>query len=165
MKNKQVRTNPPQESDLAKLPHKLQVRFACYCARQVLDLVEEQHRPIAIKAIEVAEAWVLGEATEAECEAAAYAAYVAYAAANAANAAAYAAYAAASAAYAAHATANAAANAAYAAYAAASAAANAAYATDAPPSKDRQSLVEAQWEYYNDLMSIDESFERMALSS
>lgn len=67
----------------------LSVRLACWSARQVLHLARD--RGAAERAIEAAEAWTRGEATDAECRSAADAAY-AYAAAagDAAAAAAYA---------------------------------------------------------------------------
>ncbi len=104
---------------------RINVRLAIYCARSVEHLVHGRNKRKAREAIEAAEKWLRGEATEQECSAAAAAAYAADAAASAA--AAYAAYAAdaAAAATAAAATA-AAADAAAAAYAAA---ATAAYAS------------------------------------
>ena len=103
---------------LAYVDRKAAVKAACACARTALQyLPPGEDRPL--RAIETAEAWTRGEATEDQCreaasaaratraaraadaawaaaDAAAYAARAAYAAANAATAAAYAATAAAS---------------------------------------------------------------------
>ena len=95
----------------------LHVRLACWCARQVLDLVRESDRAVCLAAIEAAEGWCRGEVSEREVRDAA-------AAANAAAAAAYAA---------AYAATNAAANAAYAA-------ANAAYAANAAEADQRVAM-------------------------
>jgi hypothetical protein len=128
--------------------------FACFCARQNWSLlVDERSR----RAVEIAEAFVRGDATTDDCRKAAYAAayaahaaayaaahaaYAAYAAAYAAaHAAAHAAYAAYAAAYAAHAAAYAAAHAAYAAEDAVSAAEDAAYAVSAAKNDQREYLV------------------------
>jgi hypothetical protein len=95
------------------------VSIACECARFALPFVKKgENRPL--KAIETAEKWIRGEATEAECRTAAYAdaSAAAYAAAYAATAAT-----AADASAAAYAAAYAAYSAAYAAYAADAAAA------------------------------------------
>ena len=63
------------------------VSIACGCARLALPFVKKgENRPL--KAIETAEKWIRGEATEVECRTAADAAYAAYAAAYAADAAA-----------------------------------------------------------------------------
>ena len=43
------------------------VRVACWAARSVLDLVPAEGRDVCEKAIATAEAWLRGEATEAEC--------------------------------------------------------------------------------------------------
>jgi hypothetical protein len=118
------------------LDRKLLVLAACACARTALVHVPPgEDRPL--RAIETAERWARGEATEEEVGVAVDDAYAAYAAAAAAYAAAHAADAAYAAAYAtAYATdaVHAAAHAAYAAYAAAhaayaAAAAHAAHAT------------------------------------
>lgn len=112
------------------LDRKLLVLAACACARTALVHVPPgEDRPL--RAIETAERWARGEATEEEVGVAVDDAYAAYAAAAAAYAAAHAADAAYAAAYAtAYATdaVHAAAHAAYAAYAAAHAAYAAAYA-------------------------------------
>ena len=143
--------------DLDALSHAYQVRFACFCARQVLHLVREKDREVCENAVITAEKWLIGEATSEECSLAA----------NAANAA--------HAAYAAHATAN---TAAHAAYAAAAAAAHAAYAANAANAaaaaaatvvahaanaaaalKDKQKLIDEQWDFYNDLLNVDKHLE------
>ena len=130
----------PTNEDLLKLSHKFQVSFALFCANQVKHFWKDI--PEAVKAIEITERWLVGEATKEECASAAYAADAANAAyaAAAASAAAYAAYSAASAANA-------------AAYAAAYASANA----------DKQSFIKAQWDYYNELLHFDSNFEKIAL--
>ena len=115
------------------LDHIMLVRFACFCARQHWNQLAE----LSAKAIETAEAFCRGEATQEECKSAAYADHAAaYAAAYADHAAAYAAHAAA---YAAHAAAYAA-DAAHAAAYAADAAADA-YAADHSAVRQQQ----AQW--------------------
>ena len=153
----------PSQQDLSKLPHTLQVYFALFCAKQVAHLVKPKHKVVVDKAIETVELWLDGKATVEECRAAAITAYIAtatayatatatataYAAAYAAYAAAYAAYAAAYAAYAA------------AAYYAANAAANAA---NAAAYTDKQAIVEAQWEYYKELLAFDTIVEDVLLA-
>lgn len=74
----------------------LSVQLAVWCGRQVLPLVREADRAACERALDTAEAWTRGEATEQECRTAA--AYAATAAAYAASYATAAAYAAASAA-------------------------------------------------------------------
>ena len=77
---------------LGTIDKRTSVTLACLFARQALHLVQEGgQRPR--KAIETAEAWLRGEATVAECRAAADAAYADAAYAAAAAYAAYAAYA------------------------------------------------------------------------
>jgi hypothetical protein len=103
--------------------------------------------PECVKAIEAVEGWLEGRVSSEECRVAA------------AAAAAYAAYA-----TTAYATANAAAAAASAADAA-NAAAAAAYAADAAAyyyaaGIDRDKLIQEQWDYYNELLNIDEVIER-----
>jgi hypothetical protein len=125
---------------LDKLDHKMQVMFAVFCAKQVLLLVKEEHKEVAIKAIEAAEGFVEGKVSKEECHDAAYAAYAAaYAVAYAAYAAAYAV------AYAADA-------AAYAAYAAA-------YAAYAVADHDRKAIEQEQIRYYNELLNFDKIVE------
>jgi len=163
--------------DLIKLSHPYQVRFACFCARQVLHLVKEKDHAVCNTAIITAEKWLVGEVTIEECRlasatAAAYAhdvTYAAYAVAYAANAAnAYATYAVAYAVT--YAAANAATTASAAAYATASAAS--AYAASASatnvvatatyaafPTKERQKLIDEQWDLYEDLLNIDKCLE------
>jgi len=147
---------------LDKLDHKMQVRFAIFCAKQVIDLVDAKHKEVCLKAIEAAEGFVEGRVSKEECYAAAaaanaasYAAYAAaagYAAADAADAAYAAGYAAG---YAADAAGYAAANAAgyAAANAAGYAAANAALA--------RKDIEQEQIRYYNELLNFDKIVEEM----
>ena len=116
------------KQDLEKLNHHKQVLFACFCAEQVIHLVEEKHKQVCLKAIKVAYLFLEGKATKEDCQGAAYAATAANAAAAAAIAAYAAAYAANAATYAADAAAYAATYAAYAANAAAYAANAATYA-------------------------------------
>jgi hypothetical protein len=52
---------------LEKLDHKMQVMFAVFCAKQVLHLVKEEHKEVAIKAIEAAEGFVEGKVSKEEC--------------------------------------------------------------------------------------------------
>jgi hypothetical protein len=59
---------------LKPLPHRLQVRFALDCALDVKHLMT----PEAIQALDVAEKWLKGEATQYEVEAATTAARAAY---------------------------------------------------------------------------------------
>jgi hypothetical protein len=130
---------------LDKLDHKMQVMFAVFCAKQVIDLVDAKNKEVCLKAIEAAEGFVEGKVSKEECSAAAAAAYaIARAYADAAYAAAYAAYAAA--AYAA------AAAAAYAADAAAYAAADA---------KNKEVVVLEQIRYYKELLNFDNIVEQM----
>jgi hypothetical protein len=142
----------PTKQNLSKLSHTKQIYFAIFCAKQVLHLVEPKHKEAATRAIETAIAYTEGKATKEDCNAA----YAAYAAADAAAdaAAAAAAYAAADAAAAAAAYAAYAADAAYAAYAAAAAAAS-----------DKQTIIEAQWIYYDMLLNTDKYFEEIVLES
>jgi hypothetical protein len=144
----------PTQKDLELLPHKFQVDFAIFCARQVEHLWDKY--PACVRAIELAELFLEGKATSEECRVAAYATAYAAAAADAAYAAAHAAYAAAHAAYAAAAAAYAAAHAA----AAAAAAYAAAYAATHASSKE---LIPAQWEYYNNLLHFDSIAEEILL--
>ena len=130
------------KKDLAKLSHRYQVMFAVFCAEQVIHLVDPKCKEICLKAIGAAKGWIRGEATAEECRAAAYDA--AYDAATAA-------------AYDARAAANAAANAAaYDARAAAYAARAAAYAK-----KDKKKIVKQQWDYYSELLNLDENLEKI----
>ena len=134
-------------AELEKLSHKKQVLFACFCAEQVMHLVKEEHKAVCLRAVQVAHLFVEGKASVQECRAAADAAYAAAAAAVAAAAAAYAA---------AYAAAAAAANA--AAYAANAAA----YANSNP--KDKQSIIDAQWHFYDQLLNGDKYFEEIVLA-
>ena len=115
------------------LDHRGKVKFALFCAKQVLGLTKDKR---VYDAVAVVERWLEGRAKADECRAAAYAAYAAAAAADAAANAAYAAAYAANAAYAADAAAYAADAAAYAAAAADYAADYAAY--DKENTKDKQ---------------------------
>ena len=142
----------PQTTDLQKLPHNFQVRFALFCAKQVVDLVEPKYKQVCDNAILTVERWLDNKATAEECYAAAHA--VAFAV-NAAYAAAYAA--AYTAAYAAHA-----ANAAHAAYTA-NAAANAANAA-ANASHNKEQTIKEQWDCYNELLNFDKNFEEIVLT-
>ena len=151
------------KEELELLSHKDCVRFALFCAEQVKDGWKDISK--CFVAIETAERWLEGKASAEECRVAAYAAHdAAYSAANATNAA-YAAYTAAIAAYYA-----AAANAAYAAYAyAASATAYAAYANAAyaaayaASANGKPHLIEAQWNYYEELLHFDDIAEKLLL--
>ena len=120
------------QKELLLLSHNFQVRFALFCAYQVED--KWKPFPEAIEAVRMAELWLEWKASSKECEVAAHAANVAYAAANAAANAAYAAT-----------------NASYAAYAASYAASG----------KDKAKLTKEQWDYYNQLLSFHEEFERV----
>jgi hypothetical protein len=141
--------------DLHKLPHKYQVMFAVFCAEQVVGLIREQDREVCVKAIEVTKKWLRGEVSKEECRAAANAAYTTYAAVRAARAAAGAACAAAT--YAAHAT--------YTTYTAGSAACTAIYAANAiyafHAGENRNNLVKEQWNYYYELLNLDETLEKI----
>ena len=146
---------------LNKLDHKMQVRFAVFCAKQVIDLVDAKYKEVCLKAIEAAEGFVEGKVSKEECSTAADAAadaayaYVADAAADAyaADAAAYAAYA-----YAAAYAADAAADAADAADAAAAADAAdaAAYAA-----VNKERVILEQIRYYEELLNFDNIVEQM----
>jgi hypothetical protein len=114
---------------LKELPHKDVVRFALFCAKQV---VSQNQIPEAKEAIKVVELWLEDRATQGECGRAA-----AYAARAARAAAAYAACAAADAAYAAYAAARAAARAA------------AAYAAGAT---NKETLIQEQMDYLRELI-------------
>ena len=151
-----------QRTDLEKLSHNFQVRFALFCAKQVVDLVEPKykHKQLCDNAILTVEKWLDNKATAEECRAAADAANAAYTAAHAANAAADAANAAHAAAYAAYTAAHAAAHAAYAAIAAAFAAANA----TANASHNKEQTIKEQWDYYNELLNFDKNFEEIVLT-
>ena len=98
---------------LNKLPHKLQVEYALYCAESVFHLVKDEDKPGVRKSLDTAALWLVDKASADEVYASAYS--------SAISAASYASYAAASA-YAASATAySSAISAAYAARAAISA--------------------------------------------
>jgi hypothetical protein len=146
----------PTKQDLEKLPHNKQVLFACFCAERVMYLVREEHKAVCMRAIQAAYLFLEGKATKEDCRAAAHAAHAAYAAS-----AAYAAYAASAAADAASA------DAAHAAYAASADAAHAAYAASAASAasaaKSSSSVIEAQWDYYDQLLNTDKHFEEIVL--
>jgi len=139
------------EEELLLLPQQDCVRFALFCAEQVRD--SWKGIPECVSAIETAERWLEGKASVEECKVAAYAAY------DAAYYAAYAAYAAVHAARAVARATRAAVHAANAAYAAdaSHAAAYAAYANGKPH------LIDAQWEYYNELLHFDDIAEKLLL--
>jgi len=149
---------PVSDKELELLSHKDIVRFAVFCAEQMRDSWE--NIPECVVAIETVERWLKGKAAEEECVNAAYtasaaanAAYAASAAANAAYTAAVAAY---SAAYAdaAHAAAHAAVHATSAAYYATSAAAD-----------GKSHLIEAQRNYYLELLHFDDIAEKLLLGA
>jgi hypothetical protein len=162
--------NTVSAEDLRKLPHRYQVMFAVFCAEQVVGLIRERDKEICSKALETTKRWLRGEVSTEECRAAAraagcriggYASHAAFAAAGAAGDAAHAAI------YTTNAAANAARSYAYAAayasgaggaYAAAYAAVNAArgYA-----GKNETTLVKEQWDYYNELLNLDENLEKI----
>jgi len=119
------------------------VRFALFCAKQVKE--GWKGIPECVAAVETAERWLEGKASAEECRVAAYAATTAAVRAARATYAANAAYAA----YAADAY----------AYAASSAAAYAAdYAAYGNPH-----LIEAQWNYYEELLYFDDIAEKLLL--
>ena len=132
------------EKELLLLPHKDCVRFALFCAEQVKDSWKDI--PECVRAIETTERWLEGKASAEECKVAAYAAdahAAAHATDDASHAAAYATYAA----YA------------YAAYAAAAYSANAAHTA----AYGNPHLIEAQWEYYLELLHFDDIAEKALL--
>ena len=124
------------------------VRFALFCAEQVRD--SWRGVPECVAAVETAERWLEGKATEEQCRNTAYAAYAAANAAAYANSAAYAAYDAA--AHAANAASSAACDAVYAANAASAAYAN-----------GNLHLIEAQRNYYEELLYFDDIAEKLLL--
>jgi hypothetical protein len=127
--------------DLEKLSHHKQVLFACFCTEQVMHLVKVEHKAVCLSAVQTAYLFLEGKASKEECRAAAAAA-----AAAAADAAAYAAYAA-------TATAD----------AAAYAAAYAAYAATAADAYTKQTIIKAQWDFYDQLLNSDKYFEEIIL--
>ena len=147
------------DKELLLLPHKDCVRFALFCAEQVRDSWKDI--PECVAAIETAERWLEGKATEEECvnaaDAAASAANAAYAASAAAFADAYAYYATYTAAIAAYS----ASHAARATYAAVHAA-NAAYAAS-HAAAGKSHLIDAQWNYYLELLHFDDIAEKLLL--
>ena len=152
---------PVSKKELELLSHKDIVRFALFCAEQVKE--GWKGIPECVVAIETVERWLKGKAAEEECVNAAYtasaAANAAYAASAAAFADAYAYYAT----YTAAIAANSAANAAHATYAAVHAA-NAAYAASHAYA-GKSHLIEAQWEYYLELLHFDDIAEKLLLGA
>jgi hypothetical protein len=52
----------------ATVRQRVRVRVACWATRSVLDLISgAERRAVALRAIETVEAWLLGEATQADC--------------------------------------------------------------------------------------------------
>ena len=74
MKKTKIKPHDEIKSLLPKLPHKMQVSFALYCAKDVFHLVKEEDRATVKACIDTVELWLKGKATVKECEAAAYAA-------------------------------------------------------------------------------------------
>ena len=68
--------------DIDKLSHKDKVRFALFCAKQVIHLTKAKEVHLCI---EVVESWLVGKATKKECRDAAYAADAAYCAIRASS--------------------------------------------------------------------------------
>jgi hypothetical protein len=91
------------QSLIPKLPHKLRVRFALSCAKDVFPLVRYEEKEAAKACIDTVELWLKDKATAEECFVAADAAWSAPGATNASNSGAHAAWAAANAAYITHA--------------------------------------------------------------
>ena len=97
---KKTKTYPYDEikSLLPKLPHKMQVSFALYCAKDVFHLVRDKDRTVVKDCLDTVELWLKSKATAEECNATADATfalgdtYAAVDAANAARAASYSAY-------------------------------------------------------------------------
>ena len=69
-----IHMNTVKKEHVDKLSYLFQLQFACFCAKQVLHLVKEEHKAVCTKTIEVAEAFVAGGATKEECVVAANAA-------------------------------------------------------------------------------------------
>ena len=66
---------------LEKLDHRMQVMFAVFCAKQVIDLVDASYKEVCLKAIEAAEGFIEGKGSKEECAAhVAHVAHVAHAA-------------------------------------------------------------------------------------
>ena len=128
------------EKELSLLSHKDCVRFALFCAEQVRDSWKDI--PECVAAIETTERWLEGKASAEECWKAANAAN---AAATYATSASYTAYAAAYATYAAH----------TAAYATSDAADYAAHG--------KPHLIDAQRNYYEELLYFDDIAEKLLL--
>jgi len=148
---------PVSKKELELLSHKDIVRFALFCAEQVKE--GWKGIPECVVAIETVERWLKGKAAAEECRNATHVADAARYAAHYANTTAYDAYYAAyAAAYAAYA-ASAASDASDAAYAAARAAH---YATATYAAK-KSHLIEAQWEYYLELLHFDDIAEKLLL--
>jgi len=132
------------DKELLLLPHKDIVRFALFCAEQVKE--GWKGIPECFVAIETAERWLKGKASAEECRVAAHAAHATDATAYYAT---YAAY------YAANAATNAASYASYAASSAAAAAHTAAYGNP--------HLIDAQRNYYEELLYFDDIAEKLLL--
>ena len=133
------------DSDLEKLSHNFQVRFALFCAKQVIHLVNFKDKAVCENAILTTEKWLEGKATAEECRIAASAATSATWAADATDAAA-----------------DAAADAARSAMNATWTADAAADAVDA--SKNKQQAIKEQWDYYLELLNFDKNFEEIVLT-
>ncbi len=126
-------TKTIQTTDLKKLPQEYQVRFALFCAKQVIHLTENPEAKACIKTIEN---YLLGKASAKDCRKAADAAYAAGAGVvvHAAGAAAY--------------------------YAAGTGVGQAGrYAADyyaaVYAGAVEAKVIEDQWVYYNELLNID----------
>ena len=150
---------PVSKKELELLSHKDIVRFALFCAEQVKE--GWKGIPECVVAIETVERWLKGKAAAEECvnaaDAAASAANAAYTASATAFADAYAYYATYTAAIAAYS----ASHAARATYAAVHAA-NAAYAAS-HAAAGKSHLIDAQWNYYLELLHFDDIAEKALL--
>ena len=160
--------NRVSKEELQKLSHKNQVRFALFCAKAVSHLNPNHEAQLAIRTVEL---WLDNKATVEECKKAADAGYAgAYAAADATD---YASYAGAHAAYAGAAyadadaasyAAGAAAHAGCAAHAARAASYAAAAYAGAHAAAAKNKAIQAQREYYDSLLYINENFEKIILA-
>ena len=65
---------------LKKLPHKLQVKYALYCAESVFHLVKDEDKPVVRKSLDTAALWLVDKASADEVYAASSAISPAYAA-------------------------------------------------------------------------------------
>ena len=144
-----------QKKDLEKLSKRKQVLFACFCAEQVLHLVDYAIKPVFEKVIEIAHLFLEGKATKEDCKnimrIAAYTTYESKSltAVYAAKAAAHTADLVYSVAYDAHALNDSTSGfaAAYSAYCA----------------QTELSILEAQWAFYDQLLNGDKYFEEIVL--